>query len=125
MTSEDQQQRRKPEEVEPEVIPPQDGEPRMDASASWFERLNQAFGPIASGVIIDSLDVATFGRFGFIFGMAVGGTAAFWMCSIYKLPLWQRFLWALAAGFYCTFPRTEFIPLATLIGAAARYVHTR
>lgn len=108
-----------PEVMEPEVIAPE-GEERP----GFFGRLEDAFGPIVAGMIIDAIDVATFGRFGLLVGMVVGGTAAFWLCSIYRMPVYQRFLWAVAAGIYCTAPRTEFIPLATIIGAFSRYVHS-
>jgi len=107
-----------PEVMEPEVISPEGKE-----SEGFFGRLEGAFGPIVAGMIIDAIDIATFGPFGIFVGMIVGGTAAYWMCSIYRLPIYQRFLWALAAGLYCTVPRTEFIPIATLIGAFARFVH--
>ena len=89
------------------------------------KRLESAFGPIVAGLSIDTVDIATFGTFGLMVGPIVGGTAAFWLCSIYKLPVWQRLIWAVAAGIYCGFPRTEFIPLATIIGACARFFESR
>lgn len=105
--------------VEPEVIPPQRTSER--GPVLWVERMNQTFGPIVAGILIDTLDAATLGRFGLLLGMMLGGSAAYWMCSIYRLPIWQRLGWALVAGLYCTWPRTEFIPLATLIAAFSRY----
>jgi len=33
----------------------------------------------------------------------------------------QRLLWALAGGIYCTMPLTEFLPIATQVGACIRY----
>ena len=104
---------------EPEVLPPEVGERTF--TGGLLGRLEETFGPIIAGVIIDTVDIATFGKFGLMMGMLIGGSAAWWMCSIYRLPVWQRFLWALASGIYCTAPRTELIPLATMIGAFARF----
>ncbi len=111
------------EAVDPEVLPPEPGPDGGDAPRPVWRRFEDAFGPILAGMIIDTVDVITFGRFGLLAGMVIGGTAAFWIDSIYRLPVWQRFLWALAAGIYCTIPRTEFIPVATLMGAFARFIH--
>ena len=108
--------------IEPEVLPPED---EGKKKSRMGKRLESAFGPIAAGLIIDTLDVATFGSFGLMVGPVIGGSAAFWMCSIYKMPVWQRLLWAIAAGLYCGFPRTEFIPMATMIGAFARFMQSR
>jgi len=109
--------------IDPDVLPPED-EDQGRYNPLWV-RLQEAFGPIAAGVLIDGLDVATFGRFGIMAGPLIGGSAAYWVSSIYRLPVWQRLIWAVLAGTYCMVPRTEFIPVATLLGAFARFWHSK
>ena len=99
---------------EPEVLPPAD-ESSDSRLARFFRRLTMAFGPIVAGLLIDTIDFMTLGRLGIMLGMLIGGSAAYWVASIYRLPIWQRLIWALLAGLYCTAPRTEFIPAATLM----------
>ncbi len=99
------------EVYEPEVFPPDDD---MSGKARRAERV---FGPLLGGVILDFMDLATFGPLGLIVGFVVG----FWICSIYKFPMKHRVIGAFLAGWYCMIPFTRFIPLATLVGAYARY----
>lgn len=103
---------RDPEVHIPEVLPPE-----PPAGERTSERAQRAFGPIIGGAIIDAVDFMTWG----VPGLVLGAAAAFWVCSIFKLPWWQRVAWALAAGYYCAVPFTRFIPLATLIGAYAQF----
>ncbi|MDA0990852.1 MAG: hypothetical protein O3A51_08885 [Verrucomicrobia bacterium] len=110
----------RPAVVEPEVLPPEDESPAAKGGR-LRRQFSAAFGPIIAGVIIDSMDFLTFGRFGLMLGMLLGGSAAYWITSAYRLPIWQRLLWSTVTGIYCTLPRTEFIPVATLIGACARF----
>jgi len=84
-------------------------------------RLNRAFGPIAAGVMLDLLDLATFGPIGLIIGLPVGATAGWWMASALGVEKKNRKWFALAAAVYCTIPFTEVIPLATLTGAYVRF----
>ncbi len=84
-------------------------------------RLNRAFGPIVAGLIIDVVDFATFGPMGLLFGLPVGGLAGYWMGHCLGLSRKGAFLCGLAAGIYCTIPFTEFLPLATLVGAYVRF----
>lgn len=107
----EQQELLEPDEV---ILPEVVGE-------GGIKRAERAFGPVIAGLIIDIVDLATFGPIGIFSGMIIGGLAAYWVCSIYGMPMKQRLLWALAAGTYCTIPFTEIFPLATLIGAYARY----
>ena len=88
---------------------------------TMVKRLNRAFGPIAAGMIIDLVDLATFGPIGLVFGLPVGGVAGFWMGRCLGLSKLASFYCAIAAGIYCTIPFTEAIPLATLVGAYARF----
>ena len=94
------------------------------STAHTLRRLNRAFGPIAAGVIIDLVDLATFGPIGLVLGLPVGGLAGYWMGTCLGLDRKARLLCALAAGIYCTIPFTELIPLATLVGAYARFRET-
>jgi len=97
--------------LEPEVLAP---EHRQGSKA---QRMERAFGPIMLGALIDCIDLATFG----IPGLIAGAAAAYYICSIYGLPVRQRLLWSVIAGYYCAVPFTNLLPLATLIGAYVRY----
>lgn len=97
------------------------GEKQSNSLGKRFER---SFGPVLAGLVIDSLDFATLGTLGIMIGMLVGGSAAFYICSIMELKIWKRVLIATLAGFYCAMPRTEFIPAATLVGAVIRFLQT-
>ena len=91
--------------------------PRPDFPA----RLAHALGPILPGMIIDSLDVLTFGPVGLLTGVVVGSLAGYWLSRGYRLSPVKRLLGALAAGFYCMLPLTSFLPVGTLIGAYFRF----
>ena len=87
-------------------------------------RLHRAFGPILAGVIIDAVDLATFGPIGLVLGLPIGGLAGYWMGTCLGLDRKACVLCALAAGIYCMIPFTEVVPLATLVGAYARFRET-
>ena len=87
-----------------------------------WERLRLAFGPILGGIIIDFTDLATFGPFGIYAGMIIGGGVGYWVASLYRLSKNQRIMIALLSGVYCAMPGTEFIPVATIIGAGIRFL---
>ena len=87
---------------------------------SW-RRMNRTFGPILAGMLIDLVDLATFGPMKRFVGLPAGALAGFWMASIFRLPLKQKLLCALAAAIYCVIPGLEFIPVATLLGAYIRF----
>lgn len=99
--------------------------PTTPSTSHTLRRLNRAFGPIAAGVIIDLVDLATFGPIGLVLGLPIGGLAGYWMGTCLGLDRKACLLCALAAGIYCTIPFTELIPLATLVGAYARFRETR
>ena len=105
-----------PEQREEQSPPPQTNDP-----AKLAKRVNRAFGPIFAGMIIDLVDFATFGPIGFILGLPVGGFAGYWMGRCLGLSKLASFYCAIAAGIYCTIPFTELLPLATLVGAYARF----
>ena len=85
-------------------------------------RLNRAFGPVVAGLIIDFLDLATFGPLGFYVGPFVGGGAGYWLGRSLGLSRKASGWCALGGAVYCVLPMTEFIPLATIAGACARYM---
>ena len=91
------------------------------APPTQAQRLNRAFGPVVAGLIIDFVDLATFGPIGYYLGLPVGAFAGYWMGRAIGLAPKPSLLCALAAGAYCMVPGTEMIPLATLVGAFARY----
>ena len=101
------------EETQPHPAPPS---PPAQAA-----RLNRAFGPIVAGLIIDFVDLATFGPIGRYLGLPIGAFAGYWMGRALGLERKHCLLCALVAGVYCMMPGTEMIPLATLVGALARY----
>ena len=85
------------------------------------QRLNRAFGPVAAGIVIDFVDFATFGPIGLYLGLPIGGFAGYWMGRALGLERNPSLLCALLAGVYCMIPGTEMIPVATVVGALARY----
>ena len=101
----------------PEVLPPDHGAPDSGPGPSQAKEAERIFGPLIGGAIIDGIDFVLMG----IPGLLVGGVVAFWIGGIFRLPLWQRILCAIAAAYYCAIPFTRFIPLATLIGAYAQF----
>jgi len=100
--------------IEPQSSPPPD-------PAQQAKRLNRAFGPVIAGLIIDLVDLSTFGPMGFYFGLPLGGGCGYWMGRTLGLTRKQSLTCAIAAGIYCMIPVSEFLPLATLVGAFARY----
>jgi len=72
-------------------------------------------------MIIDLVDLITFGPIGLILGLPVGAVAGYWLG--HSMGLRSRGCWicAIAAGVYCTIPFTELVPLGTLLGALSRY----
>jgi hypothetical protein len=93
----------------------------QNPTAPLASRLNRAFGPIAAGIMLDLLDLTTFGPIGLVIGLPVGAAAGWWMASALGVEKKNRKWFALAAAVYCTIPFTEVIPLATLTGAYVRF----
>ncbi len=85
------------------------------------QRINRAFGPVVAGLIIDFVDLATFGPMGMYLGLPIGACAGYWMGRALGLERKVALLCACAAGIYCMMPGTEMIPIATVVGALARY----
>jgi len=90
-----------------------------------LESLEQAVGPVVGGLIIDSIDLFSFGAFGLLCGTLIGGSVAYYLGGLSRLPVWQRTLLAIVAGIYCAIPRTNFLPAATLVGVFLRFFQSR
>ena len=88
---------------------------------SQAQRLNRAFGPVVAGLVIDFVDLATFGPIGLYLGLPIGAFAGYWMGRALGFERKPSLLCAFAAGIYCMIPGTEMIPIATVVGALARY----
>ena len=95
--------------------------PESHLQAKTIARLNNAMGPIAAGVIIDMIDIITFGPVGLVLGVPIGAAAGYWLGQSMNLRTNQCLMCALAAGIYCTIPFTELLPLGTLVGAIVRF----
>ncbi len=101
-------------------------EMQEEVGPAWLEvpgfvrRLHRALGPLAGGLILDFLDLATFGPLG-VAGFFVGALIGWWITSIYGFSTRAKLSWSIVAGIYCLVPFTEFIPVATIISAVARY----
>ena len=105
-----------PEEtIEPEVMPPTEKQEREQL------RFREVVIPLASGIVIDFLDMASFDRIGFALSGILGAVGGLLLArmgglhSRYYLPV------ALVASVYCAIPRTGIIPLATIIAAAGLF----
>ncbi len=92
---------------DPEVLPPEK-EGRSFKPADERNRFIQKYGSLLAGLLIDLLDLASFGAHGLRVGLIAGGLLGFWLCYIHKVPIWKSLLWGLAAGlsFYLLFPET-------------------
>ncbi|MBX3444301.1 MAG: hypothetical protein KF774_18000 [Planctomyces sp.] len=91
------------------------------AAVQVGRRLNRAFGPIAAGMIIDSIDLLTLGPIGLYAGPAIGGLAGFWLGRCLRLSGRESLLCGVIAAIYCSIPFTEVMPLGTIAGAWARF----
>lgn len=88
---------------------------------STFRKLYMALGPVAGGILLDTLDIATFGPFGFYAGWLIGLPVGWWMASIYGFGPLGKTVFATLAAVYLTLPMTEIFPVATVISAIARF----
>lgn len=86
-----------------------------------FLRLHRAVGPVAGGLILDFVDLATFGPFSIILGPFVGFAVGWWISSIYNFSKPAKVFWSTLAAVYCAIPFTGIVPLATIISAISRF----
>ena len=104
------------------------GKPKSDDEASvesLVPRVHRALGPLAVGIILDLLDLATFGVIGIYLGAIIGMAAGWYLGTMAGLRPRARFLFGVAAAAYLTLPMTEFLPVATIVSAAGRYLPRR
>lgn len=87
-----------------------------------LQRLHKALGPILGGIILDVVDLATFGPIGLIIGPFLGAAIGFWIASIYDLSKTGKVITTLLSAIYCTIPFSEVLPLATLFTACVRFM---
>jgi len=88
------------------------------------DRVNYALGPLAAGMILDAVDLITFGPAGLALGLPVGALAGYWLATSLRLSQNTSLLCAALAAVYCTIPGTEVLPLGTLVGALLRFEET-
>ena len=88
-----------------------------------FYRLQQIFGPLAFGIILDLTDFLTFHHIGLFAGFILGFSIAWWVASIEGLSTRTRWLVAILAGIYCMTPFTEVLPLATMVAIISAVAH--
>lgn len=87
----------------------------------FLERLSYALGPLGAGIILDALDLATFGPIGIVLGVMVGGYAGWILGESEGLDRSLRIAFAIAAAAYMTIPFTEPLPAATILVLTARF----
>jgi hypothetical protein len=86
-----------------------------------LRRAYYALGPLGAGIILDVLDLATFGPVGVFAGALVGGYAGWILGEFEGLARNERIALAGCAAIYMTIPFTEPFPLATIASLAARF----
>lgn len=86
-----------------------------------LQRLYYALGPLAAGILLDLLDLATFGPVGIFTGAIVGGWAGWMIGKFEGLDRDGRIAIAVCAAIYMTIPMTEPWPVATLFTLVARF----
>lgn len=87
----------------------------------FMRRIYRALGPIAGGLLLDAIDLATFGPIGLYAGWFIGLSLGWWIASIYEFGFYGKVIFATLAAIYLTLPMTEFVPLATAVSAIARF----
>ena len=75
---------------------------------------------VLCGVMIDVIDLLSFGPIGFYLGPFMGAAAGWWGARELGFDGATRWLIAAGVAVYCTTPATEFLPLGTLVGALLR-----
>jgi hypothetical protein len=106
----------------PMRMQPQSTAPKQFVELRGFlQRLYYALGPLGAGIILDVLDLATFGPIGIIVGALVGGYAGWILGDCEGFDRNIRIAFAICAAAYMTIPFTEPIPAATILILTARF----
>ena len=87
----------------------------------FLKRLHYALSPLGAGIILDVLDLATFGPVGILLGAVVGGYAGWVIGECEGFDRNIRIACAICAAAYMTIPLTEPIPAATILVLIARF----
>lgn len=95
--------------------------PTDDATPLWW-RVASALSPIIAGMALDAIDLATMGPLGLTLGLLLGAIVGWTLSPIFGLRGRGRWWASLIAGLYCAIPGTEFLPIATVLAAFARFV---
>jgi hypothetical protein len=103
--------------MEPNSTPPK----QFVELRGFLERLYYALGPLGAGIILDVLDLATFGPIGIVAGALVGGYAGWILGECEGFDRSIRIAFAICAAAYMTIPFTEPIPAATILILTARF----
>lgn len=85
-----------------------------------LQRLYRSLGPVAGGLLLDMVDLATFGPIGVYGGFLLGGAVGWWVATLYGVHGAGRGLITGLAALYTGFPGTAFVPLATVVGGLLR-----
>ncbi len=86
----------------------------------FFQRLNRSLGPVVGGLVLDMVDLATFGPVGLYGGFLLGGAVGWWLATLYGFRGAGRGFISGLAALYAGFPGTAFVPLATIVGGLLR-----
>ena len=92
-----------------EILPPSQKPPQRTRLTSML-----------AGVMIDVIDLLSFGPIGFYLGPFLGAAAGWWAARELGFEGKKRWLIAIGVAVYCTTPATEFLPLGTIVGAFLR-----
>ena len=87
-----------------------------------LERIYYALGPLAAGIMLDVLDLATFGTVGIFVGAFVGAYAGWVIGQFEGLSRDGRVALASCAAVYMMIPMTEPLPIATAFTLVARFM---
>lgn len=88
---------------------------------SLGDRIFAAFGPLTAGILIDALDVLTFGPIGMYLGPLLGALLGWWLALKLNLGVVGQCVLLAVTAIYCALPGSELMPLATAVIALARF----
>lgn len=92
-----------------------------ESPSSVPQRAGAVVGPVIAGMLLDLVDLATFGPVGLYGGFLVGAALGWWLGGQYGLTGRGRLLAAVGAAVYSATPATEWLPLGTIAGALLKW----